>query len=403
MAAGVLMRRRARVWRAGALLAFAWCAQAHAAAPSSFDAFSRADRAEIDRLVRDVCRRDVVVLGEDANHGAARTVQVKIAITQRLVARCGFRAVLFESQVYDVLDYAHAAADGRADVAMLADVVGPVWSRMPETRPLLDWLHGEVVAGRLHVGGIDPQVGGRTGRYAKMQLGTALASALAEPQRADCTREFDRHDRWQYDDAAPFDDVAQTRLRACSDAVRAALAGQGTDPASDLAGMATAYGRYLEMALDGDGDRRDLGMAELVAWHRARWPRGTRAIVWCATVHAAKRLDNIAPAMVPMGTHLARTYGDRVAAIGFSAAGGTFGDLSGTVHALAPAGPEALETVALADARGDLRYLDRRWLRRHGVMSARPINDRIVHAAAWGDVLDGLMVLRQERAPAAPE
>ncbi len=397
------MRSHLQAWRTCALLAFAWIAQAHAAAPPSSDGFTRADRAEIDRLVRDVCRRDVVVLGEDANHGAARTVQVKIAITQRLVARCGFRAVLFESQVYDVLDYAHAAEQGRGDVELLADAIGPLWSRMPETRPLLDWLHGEVVAGRLRIGGIDPQVGGRTGHYAKMQLGGALASVLDEPRRTDCAREFDRHDRWLYDDATPFDDAAQARLRACSDAVRAALAAQGADPASDLAGMAAAYGRYLEMALDGNGDRRDLGMSELVAWHRARWPRGTRAIVWCATVHAAKRLDNIAPATMPMGAHLASTYGDRVAAIGFSAAGGTFGDLSGAVHALPPAAPEALETVALADARGDLRYLDRRWLRRHGVMSARPINDRLVHAAAWGDVLDGVMVLREERAPAAPE
>lgn len=396
------MRSHLQAWRTCALLAFAWIAQAHAAAPTSFDDFTPADRAEIDRLVRDVCRRDVVVLGEDANHGAAHTVQVKVAITQRLVARCGFRAVLFESQVYDVLDYTHAAADGRGDVAMLADAIGPLWSRMPEMRPLLGWLHDEVVAGRLRVGGIDPQVGGRTGRYAKARLGTALASVLAEPRRTDCAQEFDRHDGWLYDDATPFDDAAQARLRACSDAVRAALAGQGADPASDLAGMAAAYGRYLEMALGGDGDRRDLGMAELVGWHRARWPRGTRVVVWCATVHAAKRLDNIAPAMVPMGAHLAASLGDRAVAIGFTAAGGTFGDPSGAVHALAAAGPEALETVALADARGDLRYLDRRWLRRHGVMAARPINDRTVHAAAWADVLDGVMVLREERAPVLP-
>jgi erythromycin esterase-like protein len=397
------MRHRLRAALACVLLAFACVTPAQAAMPSAFDAFSRADRVEIDRLVRDVCRRDIVVLGEDANHGAARTVQVKIAITQRLVARCGFGAVLFESQMYDVLDYAQAAAEGRGDVALLADAIGPVWSRMPETRPLFDWLHGEVVAGRLRVGGIDPQVGGRTGRYAKVKLGTELASVLDEPRRTDCNREFDRHDRWQYDDASPFDADAQARLRACSDAVRAALAAHGIDPMSDIAGMATAYGRYLEMALDGDGDRRDLGMAELVDWHRARWPRGTRVVVWCAAVHAAKRLDNIAPAMVPMGAHLAAAHGDRVAAIGFSAAGGTYGDLSGAVHALPPAGPEALETVALADARGDLRYLDRRWLRRHGVMTARPINDRLVHAAAWADVLDGVMVLREERAPGAPD
>ena len=52
---------------------------------------------------------------------------------------------------------------------------------------------------------------------------TRISRALAEPRRTDCAREFDRHDRWQYDDAMPFDAAAQGRLRACSDAVRAAL------------------------------------------------------------------------------------------------------------------------------------------------------------------------------------
>ena len=88
------------------------------------------------------------------------------------------------------------AVDPAEERKMLADAIGPLWSRMPEMRPLLGWLHDEVVAGRLRVGGIDPQVGGRTGRYAKARLGTALASVLAEPRRTDCAQEFDRHDGW---------------------------------------------------------------------------------------------------------------------------------------------------------------------------------------------------------------
>ena len=119
--------------------------------------------------------------------------------------------------------------------------------------------------------------------------------------------------------------------------------------------------------------------------------------------HAARRADNLAPAMMPMGAHLAAWLGDRYAVIGFTAAGGTFGDLSGAVHALPPAGPSALETVALANARGTLRYLDRKALRRHGTIAARPINDRIVHAMPWATVLDGMMVLREERAPVRPD
>lgn len=362
--------------------------------------FDRRASAEIDRLVRDVCRRDIVLLGEDANHGGGRTLEIKTEIVKRLAARCGFGAVVFESQFYDLLAHARAVAAGTATAGDLADAIGPLWSRAQEAQPLIAFLHAQTMSGRLRVAGIDPQVGGITGHYARRELGAALAAALDGEARAACRAEIDRHNGWRYDDAQPFDDAAQRRLRACSDAIRAVIASKGIDPASDLAAMAAAYARYLDMALDGDGDMRDLGMFEALQWHRARWPEGTKLVVWCATVHAAKRLDGVAPEMRPLGAHVHAAYGDRAAAIGFTARAGTFGNpgASGTPNALTPAAPHALEAVALGDRDVELRYVDRKRLRKLGTIAARPINYRTTHAAPWSGMLDGILVLREERA-----
>jgi erythromycin esterase-like protein len=370
---------------------------AGAAEPAAFD---RRESAEIDRLVRDVCRRDIVLLGEDANHGAGRTFEVKTEIVKRLAARCGFGAVLFESQFYDLLDHARAVEAGTATEQGLADAIGPLWSRARETQPLIAYLHRESIAGRLRVAGIDPQVGGISGHYAKRHLGGALAAVLDGERSDACRGELDRHNGWRYDDAQPFDDAAQRRLHACSDEIRTAIVAKGIDPSSATAAMAAAYARYLEMAMRGDSDPRDLGMYEALQWHRARWPNGTKIVVWCATVHAARRLDGVAPEMRPLGAHVHDAFGDRAAAIGFTARSGTFGNpgASGAPNALTPAAPHALEAVALGDGDADLRYVDRKRLRKLGTIAARPINYRTTHAAPWSETLDGIMVLREERA-----
>ncbi|GAA4793414.1 erythromycin esterase family protein [Lysobacter hankyongensis] len=384
----------------GLLAAVAGAARASDASVDAAVVFDRRASAEIDRLVRDVCRRDIVLLGEDANHGGGHTFEIKTELVKRLAARCGFGAVVFESQFYDLLAHARAVDAGTATAGDLADAIGPLWSRAQEAQPLIAFLHAETMAGRLRVAGIDPQVGGISGHYTRRELGGALAAALDGEPVAACRAEIDRHNGWRYDDAQPFDDAAQRRLRACSDAIRAAIASKGIDPASELAAMAVAYARYLDMALDGDGDMRDLGMFEALQWHRARWPKGTKIMVWCATVHAAKRLDGVAPEMRPLGAHVHAAYGDRAAAIGFTARSGAFGNpgASGTPNALTPAAPHALEAVALGDGDAQLRYVDRKRLRKLGTIAARPINYRTTHAAPWAEMLDGILVLREERA-----
>jgi len=366
--------------------------------------FDKTESAEIDRLVRDVCRKDIVLLGEDASHGGGRTFEVKTEIVRRLVSRCGFDAVLFESQFYDLLDVEHAVADRTATPTQLAGAIGALWARAAESKPLIDFLYRKAMAGRIRVAGIDPQVGGAMGEYSKHRLGGVLVEPLAGARREACRREIDMHNAWQYDDAHPFDDPAQQRLRGCIDDIRAALAARGAGLASNMdsetAAMAAAYSRYLDMAMNGDGNLRDLGMYENLQWHRGRWPTGAKLIVWCATVHAAKALDGLATDMTPMGRHVHAAYGKRAATIGFTALSGRFGNpgAGGQPNPLPPAEASALENVVLAGSDAGLRYVDAKRLKRLGTIVSRPINYRKQHAAPWAEVLDGMIVLREERA-----
>ena len=394
--------RRLSIAAALPMLLFAACACA-ARAPDH-GPFDKTESAEIDRLVRDVCRKQIVLLGEDASHGGGRTFEVKTEIVKRLVSRCGFDAVLFESQFYDLLDVEHAIADKTATPEQLAGAIGALWARAEESKPLIDFLYREAMAGRVRIAGIDPQVGGVMGEYSKRRLGGTLIEPLAGLRREACRREIDMHNGWRYDDAHPFDDAAQQRLRACIDDIRAALAAQGADAASsnaaETAAMAAAYSRYLDMAMNGDGNKRDLGMYENLQWHRGRWPAGTKLIVWCATVHAAKALDGLATDMTPMGRHVHAAYGKRAATIGFTALSGRFGNpgAAGEPNVLPPAEGGAIENVVLADSDAGLRYVDHKRLRRLGTIVSRPINYRKQHAAPWAEVVDGLVVLREERA-----
>lgn len=391
---------RGRLLVVVALPALLFAAFACAAGAQAHGAFDNTESAEIDRLVRDVCRKDIVLLGEDASHGGGRTFEVKTEIVKRLVSRCRFDAVLFESQLYDFLDFEYAVAGTTATPAQLAGAIGALWARAEESEPLIDFLYREVMADRIRIAGIDPQVGGVMGEYSKHRLGAVLTEPLVGARREVCRREIDRHNAWRYDDAHPFDDAAQQRLRSCIDGIRAALAAHDIDPASETAAMAAAYSRYLDMALGGDGNQRDLGMYDNIQWHRGRWPKGTKLIVWCATVHAAKALHGLATDMTPMGHHLHAAYGKRAATIGFTALSGRFGNpgAGGEPNVLQPAEAGALESVVLAGSDAGLRYVDGKRLRRLGTIVSRPINYRIKHAAPWAEVLDGLIVLREERA-----
>lgn len=361
------------------------------------------DAAEIDRAVQAVCSKDVVLLGEDLHHAGAATLAVKARIVKQLIQRCGFRGVVFEATFYEMLEFDRSLEAGTASRQQLSDAIGAVWSRYPEFKPLAGWLYDEAKAGRIRVGGMDPQAGGITDYFASQKLPALLSAVLSGRRRAECEDAIDRQNNWKYDDAHPYGAAAFGELHGCMRDIDGRLDALGTHAPPDLRAMADSYTDYVAFQDGGRKDIRDRAMYRRFAWLRAQWPKGTRIVVWTASVHAAKSLDG-AFDYHPFGSYVHADFGSRAAAIGFSALAGSYGNVGGygASHPIDTAAPGSLEERVFATpGAGSLRFLDQAQLQAMGKVSSRAIDYAKPYSVDWSQVLDGVIVLREERAAKA--
>lgn len=358
----------------------------------------------IDRAVHALCSKQVVMLGEDGHHGSGTTIAVKVRLVERLVQQCGFRGVVFESQFYDMLDFDHSITAGTATREQLADAIGAVWSRYATVAHLESWLFHEAKAGHVRVAGMDPQVGGIHEHYSEQHLPAALSSVLVGDRRAKCAAVITRQNQWTYDDGHPFDAVALGQLRSCLQDIRESLAKIGPHAPSDLSAMADSYANYLGFAAGSAPGLRDMAMYTNFVWIRAHWPKGTRIVIWTASMHAAKTLDGVSRGIRPFGSYVHEALGDQAAAIGFSALGGSYGNVGGQgqPHLIDLAAPNTLEARAFAGAETSaLHFIGRAQLKTMGPVSARALNYSKPQVLDWSRVLDGIIVLRKETAAVA--
>ncbi|MFT4255833.1 MAG: erythromycin esterase family protein [Pseudoxanthomonas sp.] len=356
---------------------------------------------DIDRAVNAICSKDMVLLGEDNHHAGATTIAVKIELIERLIQKCGFRGVVFESQFYDLLDFEHAVVTGSATKEQLSDAIGAVWSRYPEFKKFAGWLYEEARARRIYIAGMDTQVGGIGQNYSLQKLPTVLSSVLTGSRQMECEALIGRQNRWEYDDAYPYD-AALRELHRCLRDIRRELDMGHAPP--DLRAMADSYARYLDFANGDEHGLREKAMYENLIWTRARWPKGVRVIVWCASVHAVKTLDGVREGIRPFGSYVHEVFGSKASAIGFSALAGSYGNVGGggMPNTLSTAQEESLEAQAYKGASGDeLRFLDFSQLRAMGVIPARALNYGKPMVVDWSELLDGMIVLRQETAAMA--
>lgn len=351
----------------------------------------------LDALVKDVCGKQLVLLGEDANHSSGATLALKVELVKRLVNECHYSAVLFESQAYDFIDLQHAIDARTATTEQVNAAIGGLWSKARETVPLVDFLYANGMAGRSSLGGLDPQIGGATQRYTKQQLPTLLAGYLPVAHREDCETEFTRLTNWRYDDSFDYDAATRMRLRSCLTDIQATIAQHEASKTIREAGvMANNLLRYLDMSDQKDFNVRDRAMFDNIIWNLSRLPKDAKVIVWCATVHAVKGyMPNSTD--ISMGALIHAAFKNRAAAIGFTALSGSFGRPGKPPTVLTVASPESLEGRVFAEAGNAIRYLDHKQLAGLGAVAARPLNYRKSESAEWATLLDGLVVLQEER------
>jgi erythromycin esterase-like protein len=352
----------------------------------------------MDAAVRDLCHRQVAMLGE-ASHGDGATFAFKAALIRRLVSECGYDAVLFESSHYDFVELMRRLRAGEAATpAMLSSAIGGIWNRYAELTPLVSFLMGEARAGRLTLGGLDDQIGSAGAFFSLDEMPIRLTALLPAEARDRCRDLIHRRIYSGQPTEPPASTEMNAGLLSCTEQMMVVAANR--DDAHLAQNMAQAFDRDLVPEAVRNR-RRDESFYRNLQWYAARLGPRARFIIWAQNAHVAR--DATASPNFPgggsLGAWVQRDYGRRAFALGFSAYGGAWRSVfSRADEPIPPAPAGTLEALAMAGVTQHSVYRDHAWLVRTGRVEGRPF---FYHEApaTWARVFDGMVVFRAERAP----
>ena len=368
------------------------------------------ERDALEAATRDLCHRDVVLLGENGFHGDGRTPAFKAALIQRLVTRCHFNAVFFEASHYDFLQFAHLLRVGQpVSRDMVSAAIGGKWNQSDEVAPLITFLFAQARSGRVTLGGLDDQLGSRGAFYANEGMPSELTNFLDEGQRNTCQALMVRRITHGSLGAMPGSEPDYARLRQCLASIRTAVMSGGDRLRRD---------ELLDMVenIERDIARDSHPMSQLILerghsmflnldWMARRLRSRPRIIVWAANAHIAKE-TSLNPAFGggrDFGSYVHEAYGNRAFALGFTAASGSFRWDRNETRRIPPAPPESLEARALAGHDRDTAYLGPAQLARLGEVVGAAADDHRYVSARWANIYDGIVVFRAERPPTRHE
>ncbi len=367
-----------------------------------------------DTAVHDLCNKSVALLGESPVHGFGKTLDVKAALVRRLVDDCHYNALFIESGTYDYLNLQRklAAAQPITD-ADIAAAIGGLWSNQ-ETHALIPFLRQKMQSGQLTLGGLDDQIG--RGSWASHDMSAALVQHLQGEERPRCLAIFQRHMLYQYTDEAPYSPGDKAKIVGCLTDIGTRLAqpDEARKPwaAEDAMMVASLQRNFARNFTEDDFSKpgqstqwmndRDRSMYLNFHWLLARLPPHSKVIVWAATVHTAKEVSSIQgfEGRTPLGSYIHHDFGDRAFSLGFSALSGSWAAFGKEAHPLSAAPANSLEAKTFASTDADAVYLARDQLEKSGPSPARPLAPGFV-TTNWGNVLDGLILFREEHPPAA--
>lgn len=353
----------------------------------------------MDAAVRDLCHRQIAMLGE-ASHGDGATFAFKATLIRRLVRECGYNAVLFESSHYDFVELMRRLRAGEPTTpTMLSSSIGGVWNGYAELTPLVGFLYDEARAGRLTLGGLDDQLGSRGSFYANDEMPLQLTATLPDARRQRCRALLHRRIYFGTRTDPAENAEMQAALLACTSEMMA----MARSP--DEQQLAANVARQIERDV---GDRatyarkRDESMYQNLRWYALRGGPRARFIIWAHNDHVAHdaTFSQTFPQGGELGAYIHGAYGRRAFALGFSAYGGAWQrpPFMREPQAIPPAPAGSLEARALAGSRAGRVYRNRAWLTRLGRVPGRADHYRFA-PFDWSRAFDGMVIFRAERPP----
>ncbi|WP_196139717.1 erythromycin esterase family protein [Aliikangiella sp. G2MR2-5] len=372
----------------------------------SFSAISKASlkttpiySSELTRLLEDLCDKDIVILGEDANHGSAKTLKVKAQITRQLIETCNFNQLGLESQVYDLIDFSNKLHTGNASAKRLQQSVSYFLSSAKVLEEFFVYLFEEAQNSKLEIFGFDHQIGGRGQFFAQKELPDQLTRYL-DQEKIECKKKITQLTQWQYTQETPFGKEVIAELQSCLDKIKTATQKfKHNEDSKQIALMNNNLKSFLDAFSGNTFNARDKAMFSNIVeyFSRPSLKSKKKLVIWTATIHALKSNQGISGQLIPMGQHLNELYEKSVARIGFTALKGSFG--RGTkIHAVPKANRGALEQVISKNHSGEWIYLDNNALTQLGKVEAKLINYIKPSEADWSRLIDGVIVLDTEEA-----
>ncbi len=338
------------------------------------------------------CDKQVVVLGELPSHGEALGFQAKADIVQYLTEQCDFTALFFEAPMYDFLGFQQAITDKNTSAEQLDRAIGGFWTTQ-ELNQWRQWLFTQSTTGELTLAGLDDQISASSD-FAKTTLPQLVGSTVPTKNGAECQQAIKRNLHWHYDAEHQYDTVEMKLLQQCAKQATDKLA---TSPDTDYINMkmadnlANLYSRQNNTA---GALNRDAIMYKNFQWQYKRLPKGSKVIIWTATVHAARQQGGLK--RKPLGAWLAEQWNDNVAVIGFTTYSGQSSMAGMTIKPIPDASIDSLEAL-VTSPDSEWTYLTALELRKLGSISSRLYGQFMT--TDWSTLFDGVVVFREEKAP----
>lgn len=383
-----------RVWVVAAALV--WTAMGRAATPPEVPILAE-DSSAVEAVTAAVCDKQIVMLGEAA-HGNGHSDAFKAAMVTRLIERCGFRAVLFESSFPEFVPIWRTQRAGRpVTPEHVGTAVGGLWKFNREFAPLLPYLAAKANDG-LFLGGIDFQLGGLDQTYTNAGMIAELSAGLA-PKRAETCRNIVAA---RIRRGRELDAEQQQLARHCMAAIASCLVGKRGAVADEQRMMLQSLTDFLEAeTIRGPGPyiaARDRTMFRNLQSLQKRLPPRTKLIVWTANAHAAKSAqgaDGFA-GVDNLGSYVVAAFGSRSYALGTTALGGTQ-RWGREIKPFPDASAGSLERAAIRPGNPASVFLDLAALQRSGKIPAHLFGLRPV-SSNWSERFDGVVVFAEEHA-----
>jgi erythromycin esterase-like protein len=381
---------------------------ARGASPATTKGSSNPDA---DRVVQELCGKSVAMLGESPLHGFGKTLEFKAALVRRLVEECHYNAFFIESGIYDFLNIQKRLKSGQ-DVTepMVAAAIGGLWATH-EVEPLIPFLLEKAKTGTVTLGGLDSQL--QRGSYAQREMPSDLVEFLQGDEKARCLEILQRHTQWKYTQDSPYSPRDKTLILGCLDSIETNLtkAPATAVPFRDYytamveslkRPFAWDFRQDLQNGVDESTlqvNERDHWMYLNFQWLLARLPAHSKVVVWTANTHVAKDLRPVdgEGGVVPFGSYVRQEFKSNAFALGFSAYSGSYAMAGQPVRQLSVAPTDSLEARAFTGRNSDTAYLSAKELRKLGSVPARLRSS--FKTAQWSEVLDGIVIFREEHAP----